>query len=98
MTLSVANSTKMWPDDNNIGMNLVLTDDQRPDLGAGAQVVIEKTIARQYVKGQDMSNETRDEIGNEAQALIDKYKERRTLYDKQVYTDKINQIIGALET
>lgn len=96
MTLSAANSTKMWPDENHVGMNLVVTDDDRPDLGAGAQVVIDDAITRQYVKGVDISNETRDEIGNEAQGLIDKYKELRALYDKQVYTDKITQIIGAL--
>lgn len=90
------NSSRLWPDENWVGLNLLITDDERPDLGTGAQPVISKTIKRQYVAGQDISNEVRDEIGNEAQALIDKYKSLKQRYDNPVYTQKIDQIIGAL--
>jgi len=89
--------TKMWPTDNEVGLNLVITDDNRPDLGTGAQVVISATIKRQFVKGEDMTNEVRDELGNEAQALINKYKAERLLFDNATYTDKIAQINGALQ-
>lgn len=88
--------TKMWPDENRLGINLVITDDDRPDLGAGAQVVIRKTISRQYVSGEDMTNKVRDEIGNEAQGLIDKYKALRVKYDKPAYAIKVTQIDNAL--
>lgn len=96
MTLSAANSTKMWPDENHVGMNLVVTDDDRPDLGAGTHAVIEQTITRQYVKGVDMSIDTATSIGEEAQALIDKYVAERDLYLKAIYQTRITQIIGAL--
>ena len=95
MTLA-NNSSRMWPDENWVGINVLITDDERPDLGDGAQVVIQKTVKRQYVKGQDMTNKVRDEIGNEAQALIENYKVLRTKYNNSVYVAKTNQIIGAL--
>jgi hypothetical protein len=94
--LKADNSTKMWPDSNHIGMNLIVTDDERPDLGSGEQVVISKTIIRQFVKGEDMSNTVRDSIGKEAQDLIAKYKAERAMYVKAIYQTKIDQIIGAL--
>lgn len=88
--------TRMFPTENLIGINFVLTDDDRPDLGAGAQVVVQKTISRNYVKGQDIPNEIRDAIGNEAQALINKYKDLRADYDREGYQTKVNQIDNAL--
>lgn len=89
-------ATKMWPDANYIGLVLVVTDDNRPDLGAGAQVVINKTISRQFVKGEDMTNRVRDSIGEEAQLLINEYKNERARYDNPTYQTKITQINGAL--
>lgn len=88
--------TKMWPDENYVGLNLTVTDNNRPDLGSGEQVVIQATISRQYVKGEDVTNDIRDELGNEAQDLIDAYKAMRVKYVNAVYTTKINQIDGAL--
>lgn len=87
---------KMWPDENNIGMILEVTDDDRPDLGSGAQVVISTTIKRQFIIGEDMTNEVRDSIGEEAQTLINNYKAQRNMYDKPTYQTKIDQIVGAL--
>lgn len=95
MTLA-NNSSRMWPSANWVGIKVVITDDDRPDLGAGEQVVVSQTVSRQYVKGQDMTNAVRDEIGNEAQKLIDDYKALRARYDNSVYVSKTNQIIGAL--
>lgn len=90
------NSTRMWPDENWVGINVLITDDERPDLGAGAQVAINQVVKRQYVKGQDMTNNIRDEIGNEAQGLINDYKALRAKYKNSVYVSKTDQIIGAL--
>lgn len=88
--------TRMFPTENRIGINFTLTDNDRPDLGPGAQVVVAAVISRNYVKGQDIPNELRDEIGREAQALIDRYKDLRGDYDKPAYQTKVNQIDGAL--
>lgn len=64
IVMTLANkSSRMWPDENWVGLNVVITDDERPDLGAGEQKVINQVVKRQYVKGQDMTNEVRDEIG-----------------------------------
>ena len=98
MTLA-NNSSRMWPDENWVGINVVITDDDRPDLeplGPGAKVVVNQIVKRQYVSGQDMPNKTRDEIGNEAQKLIEDYKALITKYDNPVYIIKTDQIIGAL--
>ena len=88
--------TKMFPTVSTVGMHLVVTDDARPDLGEGAQVVIDAVIAEQYVTGEDMTNDVRDRIGSLAQKLIDYYKVLRTVYDKEIYDTKIAQIEGAL--
>lgn len=88
--------SKMFPTPNTIGINLIVTDDDRPDLGAGTQVVINKIISRNYVKGQDLPNKLRDEIGAEAQTLIDNYKDLRADYDKSAYGTKVTQIDNAL--
>ena len=88
--------TKMFPTENRVGINLVLTDDDRPDLGTGAQVVINKTIQRQYIAGQGMANKVRDEIGLEAQGLIDRYKTLKARFDNSTYGTKVNQINNAL--
>lgn len=95
--MALANkSTRMWPDENWVGLNVVITDNDRPDLGVGEQTVINQVVKRQYVKGQDMTNKVRDEIGAEAQKLIDNYKALRAKNNNSVYVNKTNQIIGAL--
>jgi hypothetical protein len=94
------NSTKMFPTKSGakgtlVGLNLIITDDDRPDLGAGAQVVINETITRQYQSG-GMTNPVATAIGTDAQALIDKYKSLRSKYDNATYGTKVTQIKGAL--
>lgn len=91
--------TKMFPTPNKIGINLVVTDDGRDDLeplGPGVKVVISKTISRQFITGQDMANEVRDDIGREAQRLIDEYKVLKARFDNATYSTKVSQINGAL--
>lgn len=88
--------TKMFPTPNTLGINLIVTDDDRPDLGPGERVVISKTISRNHVKSQDMPVKIATEIGKEAQALIDNYKSLRSDYDKEAYQTKVTQIDNAL--
>ena len=98
--MTLANlSSRMWPDENWVGLNVVITDDARPDLeplGAGAKVVVNQVVRRQYVKGEDITNDIRDAIGAEAQKLIDDYKSLRAKYKNSVYVNKTDQIIGAM--
>lgn len=89
-------TAKMFPTASTVGMHLEITDDDRPDLGEGAQVVINTDIEEQFVAGEDIADETRDEIGRRAQALIDEYKTLRAVYDIAAYQIKITQIDGAL--
>jgi len=87
---------KMFPTASTVGMHFVLTDDDRPDLGEGAQVVISTNISEQFVPGEDIADETRNKIGARAQKLIDDYKVLRAVYDIAAYQTKITQIDGAL--
>lgn len=86
--------TKMFPTESLVGINLVITDDDRPDLGTGVQVVLSTVISEQHVAGEDVTNETRDKIGARAQVLIDKYKVLRARYDNEIYGTKVAQIDG----
>lgn len=84
--------TKMFPTENEIGIVLVLTDDDRPDLGTGARVVISETFKRNIPANADMTDKIQQELGLEAQAAIDRYKKLRAYYDKPAYGTKVNQI------
>lgn len=84
--------TKMFPTDNHIGIILILTDDDRSDLGEGAQEVVRKTIKRNVPTNADMSDKVQREIGLEAQRAIDDYKKLKAIYDKPIYQNKVNQI------
>lgn len=84
--------TRMWPTENEIGINLVLTDDDRPDLGAGAQVVVSKTFKADVPIDIDMTNDVQQDLGERAQRAINSYKALKVIYDKPVYQTKVNQI------
>lgn len=79
-----------------VGMHLVLTDDDRPDLGAGAQMVIDRDFTTNYAKGQDMTTEAKTEVGNQMQAAIDAYKSNRAMFVSAAYDTARNQIDGGL--
>ena len=79
-----------------VGMHLQLTDDDREDLGSGAQVVIDKDFTTRYAKGQDMTLEAKTDVGNQMQASIDSYKENRTMFVSGAYDTARNQIDGGL--
>ena len=84
--------TKMWPTEDLIGIHLVLTDDDRPDLGAGAQVVVNEIFQANIPIGADMTLEVQQDVGGQAQAAIDKYKKLKAYYDKPAYQIKVTQI------
>lgn len=87
---------KMWPTENEMGIHLVITDNDRSDLGEGEQEVIKKTFSRNVPKG-NMANKVRDELGLEAQAEINRYKVLRARYDNPIYQTKVTQIDNNLK-
>jgi len=91
MTLA-ATVTKMWPTEDLVGIHLVLTDDDRPDLGTGAQEVVNETFQANVPIGADMTLETQQELGGQAQAAIDLYKKLKAYYMKPAYQTKVTQI------
>lgn len=88
--------TKMWPTENEVGINLTLTDNDRPDLGEGVQVVRNRTFKANIPTDADMSDEVQQELGKKAQATIDNYKKLRAKYDKPAYGTKVTQISNNL--
>ena len=88
--------TKMFPMDNEIGIILILTDDDRPDLGEGVQVVVKKTFKRNVDVKNVMLDAVQKELEKDAQKAIDDYKAIRARYDT-VYGDKISKIDTALK-
>lgn len=89
--------TKMFPTPNRVGIHLKLTDDDRPDLGPGVQIVIDRNFAGAFITGSDMQDKVRDEIGKAAQTAIDAYKKLRAVYDATAYGTKVTQISNALK-
>jgi len=89
--------TKSFPTLNHIGIHLRLTDDARPDLGQGEQVVIDTDFTEQFTPGSGMANAIRDAVGNAAQAAINEYKERLAIYNSAAFDTAVNQINNALE-
>jgi len=88
--------TKMFPTASEVGFRLVLTYDDRPDLGSGIQVVLNKTYKASVPPGE-MANQVRDDLGAQAQTDIDAYKALRARYDNATYGQKVAQIDGALQ-
>jgi hypothetical protein len=96
MALVNVTCTRVFPDPNHVGMRLIVTDDDRPDLGSGEQVVINATIKRQFESGNNLDLKMRDSIKDEAQKLIDDYKVLRDLYNDSAYINGATFIEGAL--
>ena len=84
--------TKMWPTEDLVGIHLALTDDARPDWGAGAQEVVNQIFQVNIPIGVDMALEAQQELGGQAQAAIDKYKRLKAYYVKPAYQTKVTQI------
>ena len=88
--------TKMFPTEDHVGIRLVLTDDARPDLGTGAQVVVNQIFKINVPIDADMALEAQKELGGQVQAAIDKYQRLRAIYVKPAYQTKVTQIDSKL--
>lgn len=87
---------RMFPTENHVGIHLILTDADRPDLGEGAQVVVNETFTANIPFDTDLTNKTRQELGVKAQSAINRYKKLATYYAKPAYETKVEQIANAL--
>jgi len=84
--------TRMFPTENTIGIHLVLTDSERPDLGEGAQEVVNETFTANIPSDADMSDDVQIDLGHQAQKAINDYKKLATYYAKPAYQTKVTQI------
>ena len=85
MALAISICEKVWPTRNKMGFHVVITDNDRPDLGVGAQEVLNITKVRPIAAGEAPSVEDRDEVMREIQEQIDQYKNERTQWDIAAY-------------
>jgi hypothetical protein len=89
--------TKMFPTKNHVGIHLLLTDDDRADIGPGQIPVIDADFTENFTRGQGVTNPVRDSIGKKAQEAIDEYKECRATYDAAAYDTAVSQIDNTLD-
>jgi hypothetical protein len=85
-----------FPTKNHGGIRLILTDDQRPDLGPGPQTVIDEEILENY--SGDITQAVIDSLVKQAQKKVDAYRERRDGFDKTEYQDAATTIDGLIDT
>jgi hypothetical protein len=81
--------SKVFPTESQLSVRLVLTDDDRADLGAGAQTVIDEIVSENY---STLSAEVRNELGRKVQKLINDYKSNRTTFTGAAYNTIVNWI------
>lgn len=74
-----------------LGVHLEITDDDRGDLGAGAQTVIEEDVTTTYAEG-DSKGPIKNTVLERAQALVDKYKAERVIWDDSTYNQLDNYV------
>ena len=92
--------TKVFPTESRgsqtIGIRLVLTDDDRPDLGSGTHVVIDETFTVVRAIGTAPDTESKTIIGAAAQEAINVYKRCRAAFESAAYETARAQIDGGL--
>ena len=89
--------TRTFPTENRIGIHLILTDSDRPDLGENAQIVVNETFEANIPVDADISNKVQVDLGTRAQAAINKYKKLADYYAKPAYETKVDQIDNNLQ-
>jgi hypothetical protein len=87
--------TKIMPTPNQIGIHLLLQDDNHP-ITAGTVTVIDEDFTENYSAGQGMSDAVRNAVGKKAQEAIDEYIANKKLYNKTAYGTAVTQISNAL--
>lgn len=92
--------TKIFPTESRgsqtVGVRLVLTDDDRPDLGVGIHTVIDESFTTVREPGTLPNTADKIKIGQDAQAAIDKYKRCKAAFENAAYETTRAQIDGGL--
>jgi hypothetical protein len=96
MALAISICEKVWPTGNRMGFHVVITDNDRPDLGVGAQEVINVTKTKNVAAGQSPSVKDRDDVMGEIQEVIDQYKIEKTQFDIAAYQTSTTYIANNL--
>lgn len=96
MALAISICEKVWPAKNNMGYHVVITDNDRPDLGVGAQVVIDTVKTVNVAAGEPPTADQRDKVMGEIQAIINQYKTERTQYDIPAYETSASYVASNL--
>ena len=88
--------TKVFPTESRgshvVGIHLVLTDDDRPDLGSGTHVVIDESFTAVRATGTPPDADAKKTIGGDAQEAIDKYKRCKAAFESTAYETARAQI------
>jgi hypothetical protein len=98
MTLAISICEKVWPTKNKMGFHVVITDNNRPDLGVGAQEVINVTKVKSVAAGGSPTANDRDEVMREIQEVIDSYKVERVQFDIPAYETAASYVQANLNT
>ena len=81
--------TKVFPVESRgsqtVGIHLVLTDDDRPDLGSGTHVVVDESFTMDRAVGTVPDADDKKTIGENAQEAIDRYKRCAAAFDSAAY-------------
>lgn len=92
--------TKIFPTESRrsqtVGIRLVLTDDDRPDLGIGTHVVIDEPFTTVREPGTPPDTNDKTEMVRKAQAAIDKYKRCKNAFESDAYKTARSEIDGGL--
>ena len=92
--------TKVFPCESQgtqiVGIHLVLTDDDRPDLGEGTHVVVDNSFTTERAAGTPISAGDKITLGQAAQATIDNYKRCKAVFESAAYETARSQIDGGL--
>ena len=88
--------TRVFPTESRgsqtVGIHLVLTDDDRPDLGSGTHVVIDELFTMDRAIGTPPDAKDKIALGQDAQAAIDKYKRCKATFASAAYETARAQI------
>ncbi len=85
----------VFPRKNHGGIRLILTDDNRPDLGPGVQTVIDEDIYENY--SGDITPQVIASLKKQAQKKIDDYRVLQAGNDDTDYQDAAATIDGQLD-
>lgn len=95
--MTLAKTVSMtFPSKNHGGIHLLLTDDNRPDIGPGQQTVIDEDIKEHY--SGDITPAVIASLTKQAQGKIDDYRELQAKNAASGYQNAAGTIDGQLDT